>query len=219
MVAVIALAGAVLAVAVLAGTLAPGSYPLDGLDRTAPASGPLRCPTVPLVEYRGTTLRYARPVRVHPAFAAQLRAFEEVVAQVARESFGRPPVTLGHAGTYFCRRVGGYPTLLSEHAFGNGIDVVSFTFPPLPRGQPAPAALPRPLRARFTVTLADWQRHPTTPRARFLDALAHRLVDRQNLFRVLLGPGYPGHRGHFHLDVAPYRLVAIWSVLDQGDAR
>jgi hypothetical protein len=210
---------ALIALAVLgAAPLAPGSYPLDGADRTAPASGPVRCPTVPLVEYRGTTIRYARPVRVHPAFARQLRAFEEVVAEVGRESFGRAPVTLGHAGTYSCRRVGGYPTLLSEHSFGNGIDVVSFTFAPLAR-QPAPAGLPRALRGRFTVSLADWQLRATTPRARFLDTLAHRLVDRQDVFRVLLGPGYPGHRGHFHFDVAPYRLVAIWSVLDQGDER
>jgi hypothetical protein len=184
------------------------AYPLDGVDRTVPARGPLRCPPLPSVVYRGTHLRYDHPARVHPAFAARLAAFEEVVLAVAGEHFGRPPATLQHAGTYSCRRVGGYPTLLSEHGLGNGIDVVGFTFPALPRR--AASTLPASLRRPFTVTLADWQADPTTPRARFLDALARRLVDRPDIFRVLLGPAYPGHKGHFHFDVAPYRLVSIW---------
>src|SRR4051794_6951682 len=100
---------------------AADSYPLDDYDRTVPARGPVRCPPLPSEIYRGTRLRYARPARVHPAFAARLRAFEEVVVEVAREQLGRPPTTLLHAGTYSCRRVGGYPTLISEHALGNGI--------------------------------------------------------------------------------------------------
>jgi hypothetical protein len=196
--------------------LPAGSYPLDDLDRTVAATGPVRCPTLPLTVYRGSGVRYTRPVRVHPAFADRLRVFEEVVAEVSREHFGRPPITLSHAGTYSCRRIGGYPTLLSEHSFGNGIDVVGFTFPSLRRRQP-PSALPARLRRPFTVTLADWQRDPATPQARFLDALARRLVARRDIFRVLLGPAYPGHKGHFHFDVAPFRLVAIWTPLDESD--
>jgi hypothetical protein len=193
-----------------------GGYALDGLDRTVPATGPVKCPVVPLTSYRGTSIRYEKPVRVHPAFVAQLRMFEEVVGEVAREHFGRAPVSLSHAGTYSCRRIGGYPTLLSEHSFGNGIDVVGLTFPPL-RRRAGPAGLPTPLRRRFTVTLAEWQRAPATPQARFLDELARRLVARRDVFRVLLGPGYPGHKGHFHFDVAPFRLVAIWTSLDESD--
>jgi hypothetical protein len=119
-----------------------------------------------------------------------------------------------HAGTLSCRRIGGYPTLLSEHALGNGIDVVGFSFPPAPRGS---RDLPPALRGRFAVTLADWQRTPETARARFLDDLARQLVARRDIFRVLLGPAYPGHKGHFHFDVAPYRLVAIWTALDESD--
>jgi hypothetical protein len=194
--------------------VAPDRYPLDGLPRTIAATGPARCPTVPLVVYRGTSIRYDKSTRVHPAFAERLRLFEEVVGAVAREHFGRAPVALSHAGTYSCRRIGGYPTLLSEHGIGNGIDVVGFTFAKLPRRAAAPRDLPHSLRGGFQVTMADWEREARSPRARFLDALARRLIARRDIFRVLLGPAYPGHKGHFHFDVAPYRVVSIWTADD-----
>src|SRR5437762_798456 len=144
---------------------ASDSYPLDGLPRTIAPTGPAICPTVPLVVYRGTRIKYAKPARVYPAFAERLRLFEEVAAQVGREHFGRAPVSLSHAGTYSCRRIGGYPTLLSEHGIGNGIDVIGFTFPALPRRAPAPSTLPPRLRGAFQVTLADWEREARSPRA------------------------------------------------------
>jgi hypothetical protein len=207
---------ALLLVALAVAPAAPDRYPLDGVVRSIAATGPARCPQVPLVVYRGTRLRYDHPARVHPAFAERLRLFEEVVAEVGREQFGRAPVALKHAGTYSCRRIGGYPTLISEHGIGNGIDVVAFSFPRLPRRQPS--ALPASLRAPFEVSLADFQAQPSTPRARFLDALARRLVGRHDIFRVLLGPAYPGHKGHFHFDVAPYRVVSIWTADDDTPA-
>jgi hypothetical protein len=194
-----------------------GSYPLDTVTRDVPATGPARCPAVPLVTYRGSRVRYDHPAKVHPAFAERLRMFEEVVADVAREHFGRAPVSLQHAGTYSCRRIGGYPTLISEHGIGNGIDVVAFSFPRLGRRQDAPK-LPASLRQPFRVSLADFQAEPSTPRARFLDALARRLIGRHDIFRVLLGPAYPGHKGHFHFDVAPYRVVSIWTSDDDRPA-
>jgi hypothetical protein len=190
------------------------SYPLDGTTRDVAPTGPARCPPLPLVVYKGTQVRYAKPARVHPAFAERLRKFEEVVAEVAREHFGRAPAGMNHDGTHSCRRISGYPTLLSEHALGNGIDVVGFTFPRLPRRQAAPEELSGALKRPFQVTLADWQADPRTPRARFLDALARRLIARPDIFRVLLGPAYPGHKGHFHFDMAPYRMVSIWTAND-----
>jgi hypothetical protein len=196
--------------ALLALLAAADSYPLDDIERTIAPRGPVVCPTVEAVSYRGTRFRYASPVRVYPAFAERLRAFEEVVVELARQRFGRAPSTMLHAGTYSCRRIAAYPTLLSEHGLGNGIDVVGFSFP---AARSAPPGLRRP----FTVTLADWQQPPRTPRAMFLDELAHRLVARRDIFRVLLGPGYPGHKGHFHFDVAPFRLVAIWTALDSSE--
>ena len=194
----------------------PGSYALDGVTRDIAPTGPARCPAVPLVVYRGSKVRYDHPARVHPAFAERLKMFEDVVVEVAREHFGRAPVAMKHAGTYSCRRIGGYPTLISEHGIGNGIDVVGFSFPRMPRKQATPSGLPPGLRGSFQVSLADFQADPNTPRARFLDALARRLIGRHDIFRVLLGPAYPGHKGHFHFDVAPYRVVSIWTSNDDG---
>lgn len=196
------------------------SYPLDGLDRAAPAATAVACPTVPLVDYRGTLVRFDRATRVHPAFAERLRAFEQVVVDTAVEVYGRAPAGLRHAGTFSCRRVRHSTSLLSEHAFGNGIDVVSFRFAALPRGSTAPPELPTKLRRAFTVSLAhDWDpAFASSPspslHARFLDALARRLVERRDIFRVLLGPAHPDHRGHFHFDCAPWRHVAIWTRWD-----
>jgi hypothetical protein len=194
----------------------PDRYPLDDVVRAIAATGPARCPQVPLITYRGTKVRYDHPARVHPAFAERLRMFEDVVAEVGREQFGRAPVLLKHAGTYSCRRISGYPTLLSEHGIGNGIDVVAFSFPRASRRQAS--ELPASLRGPFQVSLADFQAQPTTPRARFLDTLARRLIGRRDIFRVLLGPAYPGHKGHFHFDVAPYRVVSIWTPDDDTPA-
>jgi hypothetical protein len=202
----------------LAQAAVPDHYPLDDLVREIAATGPARCPNVPTVVYRGTSVKYDHPGRVHPAFAERLKLFEAVVVDVAREQFGRGPVSLTHAGTFSCRRIGGYPTLLSEHGIGNGIDVVGFAFPRLGRRQAAPAGMPASLRGGFKVSLADWQAQPETPRARFLDALARRLIARPDIFRVLLGPAYPGHKGHFHFDVAPYRVVSIWTANDDPKA-
>jgi BirA family biotin operon repressor/biotin-[acetyl-CoA-carboxylase] ligase len=36
------------------------------------------------------------------------------------------------------------------------------------------------------------------------------LIGRDDVFRVLLGPGYPGHDTHFHFDMAPWRMVQIF---------
>jgi hypothetical protein len=48
---------------------------------------------------------------------------------------------------------------------------------------------------------------------RFLRTLATRLIERPDIFRVLLGPAYPGHDDHFHFDCAPWRLVEIFEAL------
>jgi hypothetical protein len=43
-----------------------------------------------------------------------------------------------------------------------------------------------------------------------LKTLARRLIGRKDVFRVLLGPGYPGHQNHFHFDMAPFTMVQIF---------
>ena len=187
-------------------------YALDGLPREA-AAGPFRCPEVEHALYRGTSLRYDPPAFVHPGFRERLARFEEVVRDVAVETYGRAPRTVRNLGTYACRRMTTSPDWLSEHAFGNAIDVAGFDFDAAPRGEPLAAGLDRAFRSGFEVrVLAHWSgRHAhAAVHARFLHTLAARLVPRADVFRVLLGPAYPGHKSHFHCDMAPVRLVRVF---------
>jgi hypothetical protein len=190
-----------------------GGYPLDHLPRTLDRGQPLPCGGTALVTYRGEHLRHDRVARVHPAFVAHLRAFEALVTETARAHYGRAPSTLLSLGTHNCRRMRRYPDWVSEHALGNAIDVAGFGFDKLGRAELLPEDLPRALRGRFTVRLdAHWTatRGLGARHAAFLHDLARRVMARPALFRVVLGPAWPGHHNHFHLDMAPYRMVEVF---------
>ena len=72
-------------------------------------------------------------------------------------------------------------------------------------------SLPKKLRRGFQVRV---QKHWAADdpvgalHARFLHRLTERLVE-ERVFRVILGPSYPGHHNHFHLDMGPYELIAL----------
>lgn len=193
----------------------PGErYPLDELARRVEPTGPMRCPAVPLVPYPGTALTWKKPLKVHPAFAERLAAFEAVAGDVAIRVYGRAPTRITHLGSYNCRRIRLYPDLLSEHGVGNAIDVTGFEFAALPRDQRKTSPLPKALHKSFSVRVLDHWDSPDDARAtgyhrRFLRELAAELERRPDIFRVMLGPSYPGHKDHFHFDCAPYRLVAL----------
>jgi hypothetical protein len=189
------------------------AYPLDGVSRSVLAGEKLSCETgaLALTAYRGEHLRYQKPVRVHPAFKTQLAEFEAIVAEVARQHFGRVPRAIVHFGAYVCRPMRNHAHWLSEHALGNAIDVAGFDFGPLPKKDPSFALIAKPLRKSFTVRVdKDW--HGTGERdakRAFLRALAERLITRPDVFRSLVGPDYPGHTNHFHLAHPPYRMVKL----------
>lgn len=192
------------------GVLAAGAYPLDDIERTLAARGPVRCPTVAKVRYAGTTLRYHHAVMVATPFVAQLAAFEEIVAATAVAHYGRVPSKIRHIGTHNCRRIAAWPTFLSEHGLANGIDVAAFEFGPAPRA--LAAGLAPALRRGFVVGVKrHWRSDAPADAAHraFLHDLGRRLVAARGVFRVVLGPGYPGHEDHLHLDCAPWRLVDI----------
>ncbi len=190
-------------------------YPLDDLPRRVETTGPMRCPSVDTIEHRGDAVRWKTPLKVHPAFALRLAAFEAIVAKVARDVYGRAPKAITHLGSFNCRRIRRYPDLLSEHGIGNAIDVAGFEFPALSRADAKASDLPVALRRSFKVTVLEhWDSNarPDSPKAyhqRFLRALAAELEARPDIFRVMLGPAYPGHDNHFHFDCAPYRLVVL----------
>jgi hypothetical protein len=185
-------------------------YPLDDISRRIPRRGPLKCPDVELVNYRGKHIRYTGLARVFVGFPERLALMEQVACAVAVEIYGRPPSRLQHMGTYVCRRIAAYPTWLSEHALGNAIDLEGFNFAQAKRDQPLPEGVPKALGGPFSIRLArHWKssRGYGAVHARFLRSFARRLIARKDIFRVLLGPHYPGHHNHFHLDVAPWRIV------------
>lgn len=185
------------------------TYALDELSREVPTRGKFRCPDIPLTLYGGSLVPFQGQVQVHPAFVAKLKELEALVRAVAIEVYGRAPASLQHLGAYNCRRIPGYPNLVSEHGLGNGIDVAAFTFAPLPKGQKLPEGLPRELAQGFGVSVMahfDAKGAAGTVHKRFLHRLALRL---RPLFRVVLGPGYVGHQDHFHLDMAPYTLFDV----------
>jgi hypothetical protein len=189
-----------------------GTYALDGLPRVLPEREPLPCDQ-PLVSYRGGQVRYRKAARVHEAFVPRLRAFEEVLVRIAIKHYGRAPSMMEHMGTHNCRRMRLYPTWVSEHALGNGIDVAGFDFAALPRAVSAPDGLPTALRRGFSVSVLEhWSSRSRlgAVHSAFLQDLAQALIERQDIFRVLLGPAYPGHKNHFHFDCAPYRVVEIF---------
>ncbi|MCB9735556.1 MAG: extensin family protein [Deltaproteobacteria bacterium] len=189
-----------------------GRYGLDGVSREIDPKKKPSCPDLDFVTYRGTSIPYDKPAKTYVGFAPRLAAFEEVARRVAVEVYGRAPRRLRHLGVYNCRRIGGYPNLLSEHGLMNGIDVAGFELPALKKGEKAPADLPKRLRRAFTVTVKDhWSATGAvgSVHSRFLHRLTEELVARPDIFRVMLGPAYPGHKDHFHFDCAPYRLIDL----------
>jgi hypothetical protein len=193
------------------------AYPLDAVSRQLAPGTPFGCPPVDLVDYRGDAIRFHPPAKVIPEFKERLEKLSAVVAAVATEVYGRPPLALVDLGTFACRRMEGHPRWLSEHGLGNAIDVAGFDFGPLPKGATLPAGLDRAFKNGFEVRVQTHWRSKTghaAVHARFLKTLARRLIARSDIFRVLLGPGYPAHGNHFHFDMAPFRLVQIF---DEGE--
>ena len=197
----------------LLSTLVTGTapYPLDDITREVPARGKLRCDRDALVRYKGDAVRYHRPVTVHPAFKERLKRFEALVVSVAMEIYGRAPRRIVHMGTYNCRRIRKYPNYISEHGLGNAIDVAGFDFPALPKGTEGTVGLEKRYHRAFKVRMKrHWDAKKRDARhQRFLRTLGKRAIEA-DIFRVLLGPAWPGHNDHFHFDMSPYAFVRIF---------
>ncbi len=180
-------------------------YALDGLSRMI--AGKVACTPEEMVSYRGEVLRYQSAVRVHPAFRERLVRFEQVVNDVAVEIYGRPPTRILHAGAFNCRPIRHSELRLSEHALGNGIDVVGFEFGRAPKGKAPPD---KKLRKPFEVRV---KRHWSSAggddaiHAQFLHTLVDRLASREDVFRGILGPGFRDHDDHLHLDAGQWRFL------------
>ncbi len=186
-------------------------YALDAHGRFLEPGERPECDSEELVRHGGQALRYGSAVYVHPAFRERLLRFEQVVTEVAEEVYGRAPTRLRHAGAFSCRSTRKRSTRLSEHALGNAIDVMGFDFGAAPRKSPPLASLPKALRRPFQVRVAKhWHQGSSAEAAlhsHFLRMLAARLEDREDVFRVMIGPSQRDHHDHFHFDMSPWRYV------------
>jgi hypothetical protein len=153
-------------------------------------------------------VHYEVPASVHRAFVERLARFEEVVTEVAVEVYGRAPKVLHHAGGYMCRT--SWRGRLSEHAFGNALDVGGFTFGAITkddlghlreRGVELGAAERRSVRIGVGDT---WRANGGANAKRFFALLLERVRARDDVFRGMIGPPDPAHTTHLHLDAGPW---------------
>jgi hypothetical protein len=188
------------------------AYQLDAVERFLEEGTRLVCNPGALVRHAGTHLRYQGSVQIDPAFRDRLVRFEELVVEVASEVYGRAPARLSHFGAYSCRSSRNRSHRLSEHALGNAIDVTGFDFARATREQALKGGLPAKLRGPFQIRVArHWNADPTSStsviHSRFLRGLAERLSEREDVFRVMIGPSRSDHSDHFHFDMSPWRYV------------
>jgi hypothetical protein len=169
------------------------AYALDALPREV--SGTLTCPQVSLTQVTGDDTHFSPAVTATPPFREHLLELERIVREVSLAQYGRAPDTILVAASYDCRSVSGKNRRLSEHAFGNAIDISGFRF-----SDGTEVRVDRHWRARGD---AERERH-----ARFLDELTQTLIAR-GVFRTLLGPAHPDHSDHFHFDMAPHAYVDL----------
>jgi hypothetical protein len=109
---------------------------------------------------------------------------DQSVQPIAQARFGEPVASLEVFGAYSCRSVDNIAgAQLSEHAFGNAIDVSGF----------------RLADGRDIVIVRDWKRTDTQESAFLHEAHAGACQH----FTTVLGPGADVfHYNHFHLDLA-----------------
>lgn len=107
---------------------------------------------------------------------------QNVVSPTARTAYGAELKSVSQASAYVCRPRNGTHKL-SEHAFGNALDIAQFTLADGTKIEVGPS--------------------PDEKTATFLDRLRKAACGP---FKTVLGPGSDAdHERHFHLDLAPRR--------------
>ncbi|HEY6633260.1 MAG TPA: extensin family protein, partial [Rhizobiaceae bacterium] len=106
----------------------------------------------------------------------------DVVSPAAEKAYGQKLKSISHASAYVCRPRAGTQKL-SEHAFGNALDIASFTL--------------------SSGAVVGVEPHPDAKAAGFFGEVRRAACGP---FKTVLGPGSNAdHAEHFHLDLAPRR--------------
>lgn len=111
----------------------------------------------------------------------------DAISPIARTELGSPVNTITQASAYVCRpRHNGQK--MSEHAFGNALDIASFTLQDGSAVEVGPS--------------------PEAKQAKFLDTVRKRACGP---FKTVLGPGSDAdHANHLHFDLEPRRNGATF---------
>jgi hypothetical protein len=134
-----------------------------------------------LVTSLGSEIRVVPGAEMNCAMAEVAAHFmQKTVSPLANAEFGQSLKSL-HASAYACRPRNG-TNKLSEHAFGNALDISSFT-----------------LSGGTTVAV---EAQPAKKPAAFLAKVRKAACGP---FKTVLGPGNPDHSEHFHFDLAARR--------------
>jgi hypothetical protein len=158
-------------------------------------SGRITCGAVQVVVYRAGpgAIRYNTAPVVTCGLALAIARLEAVAQAEAMARFGTRVARIDHGGTYTCRKMARFRHLVSEHSYANAIDIRAFT---LADGR----------RISVLSHFGSTGGEPAAPESQFLRAVARRLYD-EAVFSVVLTPFWDaGHRDHFHLDMAHYRV-------------
>lgn len=150
-------------------------------ERDAAAGCSVPYPVV--VKKLGSSLDLAPPAELNCAMAEALARFmKDVVTPAAKKTFGADVEGVAQASAFVCRpRHNG--SKISEHAFGNALDIASFTLTDGMRVAVGPK--------------------PPEKQAEFLDTVRAAACGP---FKTVLGPGSdPDHELHFHFDLEPRR--------------
>jgi hypothetical protein len=116
---------------------------------------------------------------------ASARFARDVIAPHAQKIFREKLKSITHASAYFCRPRAG-TNKLSEHAFGNALDIASFT-----------------LSGGTTIAV---ELSPPEKNGKFVETIRRSACGP---FKTVLGPGDPDHSEHLHFDLAPRRNGGI----------
>ncbi len=159
-------------------------------EPVSPIGGPKGCGIAAPVKVRSLgAVKVSPPGRFNCTMTAALyKWITDVVQPAARSRFKQPVVEIREFASYSCRRRGGVtrgPVRISEHSFGNAIDIAEFR---LADG------------TRISV-LKDWGGLSALfdRKAAFLREVHKKAC---GIFSTVLGPeANKAHRNHFHFDL------------------
>jgi len=168
-------------------------------DQAAPDAHGCGIPHGVLVQRGPTGISYAPPLQIDCSLALELTAIERAIQEQAEAHLASTIRNVTTFGTYSCRKVrGGWTGKLSEHAFGNAIDLGAFA----------------PLKGRPVVVARDYRPDQDAPddRSLFLRGIFRALRQDPGLTYVIGPETRADHHDHIHVD----RAEPWWQVRPSG---